>query len=56
MPELDLIVIADARGRSALPKIITAGALKVIDYRDTAGLAAIRETPVLYRCRPVRHL
>jgi putative nucleotidyltransferase with HDIG domain len=47
MPELDLIVVTDAQGRSALPKSITTGAVKVIDYQDTAGLATVRNTPVL---------
>jgi putative nucleotidyltransferase with HDIG domain len=47
MPDLDLIVITDARGRSALPKGITTGSVKVIDYYDVEGLAAVRNTPVL---------
>ena len=47
MPGLDLIVITDARGRSALPKSITTDAVRVIDYQDTAGLATVRNTPVL---------
>jgi putative nucleotidyltransferase with HDIG domain len=47
MLDLDLIVITDARGRSALPKGITTGAVKVIDYQDIAGLAAVRNASVL---------
>lgn len=47
MPKLGIIVIADARGRSALPESVAAGAVRIIDCQDAKGLSAVGDTPVL---------
>jgi putative nucleotidyltransferase with HDIG domain len=47
MPAAELIVIADDRGRLALPKRIANGALKIVDWRDIGGLSSIGEASVL---------
>jgi len=47
MPELNLIVIADTKGRSTLPKSIATSAVQVIDYQDVKRLAGVRNNPVL---------
>jgi putative nucleotidyltransferase with HDIG domain len=47
MSAIDLVVIVDARGRSALPKPITTQADKIIDCHDIAGLATVGDAPVL---------
>jgi putative nucleotidyltransferase with HDIG domain len=43
----ELIVIADDKGRSTLPKTIGYAAVRIIDCRDIGGLSSIGDAPVL---------
>jgi putative nucleotidyltransferase with HDIG domain len=43
----ELIVIADDRGRSALPKILAKDSVRIIDCHDVSGLASIGDAPLV---------
>jgi putative nucleotidyltransferase with HDIG domain len=47
MPRPQLIVIADDRGRSTLPKRITSGSVAIIDCQDIDTLSSVYNGPVL---------
>jgi putative nucleotidyltransferase with HDIG domain len=43
----ELIVIADERGRSALPRILADSSVRIIDCHDVTGLASVGDAPLV---------
>lgn len=43
----ELIVIADERGRAALPKILADSCVRIIDCHDVTGLASVGDAPLV---------
>jgi putative nucleotidyltransferase with HDIG domain len=43
----ELIVIADERGRAALPKILAEGSVRILDCHDVTGLASVGDAPLV---------
>lgn len=47
MPQPELIVIADERGRASLPDVLADGTVTIIDCHDAAGVSSVADAPLL---------